>query len=207
MIELIDYPLSERSYPVRLLMSQLGIENFTTIEEGFVTQNGVSNEIMKISPLGDFPILLDGDKKVWSSNACLIYLASKYDANDSWYPQDPDTLANLHEWLIIASELSDSIGKLREHEIFLRDDVNINEKKKLAYSLLKKIETQLWKNNLTNKVWLVDNQPTIADLACFSYIIFSDQASISLMDFPYIKKWCKQIHNLPNFSEIPGIYS
>ena len=206
-MEIIDYPLSERSYPLRLLMAQLNIENQTIIAEELISKQNISRNILKISPLGDYPILIDGDKTVWSSTACLIYIASKYDKENNWYPQAPEILAQIHEWLFIATELSYTIGNLRNHEIFLQEENDISLKKKSAYNLLKKFETQLWKNSLNEKNWLIGNTPTIADLVCFSHIIFSDQATISLMDFPHIKKWLKRIHNLPKFIEIPGTYS
>lgn len=49
--------------------------------------------------------------------------------------------------------------------------------------------------------------PTVADIACFPYVMLSDEAGISLIDYPAIRRWTDRIKRLPGFTVMSGIFA
>ena len=74
--------------------------------------------------------------------------------------------------------------------------------KRIIKPILNLIDQHL---NKSKNQWLALNRPTIADIACFTYIALAPEGGISLENYPAINKWCNQIKKLPNFLEISGI--
>lgn len=55
-------------------------------------------EYLAINPNGMVPALVDGDLKLWESNAIIQYLADKV-GDDSLFPSEPKQRANIVRWL------------------------------------------------------------------------------------------------------------
>ena len=47
----------------------------------------------------------------------------------------------------------------------------------------------------------------MADIACFPYVMLSDEAGISLIDYPAIRRWTDRIKRLPGFTVMSGIFA
>jgi glutathione S-transferase len=67
--------------------------------------------LLKVSPAGKVPALVDGDTHVWESLAILEYLAEKFPAAGLW-PKDPAARAHARA---IASEMHAGFVPLRRH--------------------------------------------------------------------------------------------
>ena len=52
-----------------------------------------------MNPLGQIPVLQDGDVVLADSNAILVYLAKRYAAGTAWLPEDPVGAARVQRWL------------------------------------------------------------------------------------------------------------
>ena len=48
--------------------------------------------------------------------------------------------------------------------------------------------------------------PTIADVACFPYIMLSEEGGISRQDYPAIRRWCDRFKRIRGFIVMPGIF-
>lgn len=72
---------------------------------------GSKEEILKASPAGKVPVLLDGDVAVWESLAILDYLADKFPAAKLW-PADAGARAYARS---IAAEMHAGFAPLRNH--------------------------------------------------------------------------------------------
>ncbi|XP_032253508.1 glutathione S-transferase theta-2B-like isoform X1 [Phoca vitulina] len=59
----------------------------------------LSKEFFQINRLQKVPVLKDGDFILTESSAILIYLSSKYQTADHWYPSDLRARARVHEYL------------------------------------------------------------------------------------------------------------
>jgi len=56
-------------------------------------------DYLALNPLGQVPVLTDGDLVLRDSSAILVYLARKYDKSNKWLPTDPDKQALVQQWL------------------------------------------------------------------------------------------------------------
>jgi glutathione S-transferase len=68
-------------------------------------------EILKVSPAGQVPVLLDGDMVVWESLAILQHLAERFPKVAVW-PKEPTARAHAHA---IAAEMHAGFAALRQH--------------------------------------------------------------------------------------------
>ncbi|WP_245688471.1 glutathione binding-like protein [Vibrio sonorensis] len=52
---------------------------------------------------------------------------------------------------------------------------------------------------MAGKEWMVATNPTIADLALYSYIKLAPEGGVSLLDYPNIEAWLIRIESLTGF--------
>lgn len=50
------------------------------------------------------------------------------------------------------------------------------------------------------------NHPTVADIACFPYIMLSEEGGISRQDYPAIRRWCDRVKRIEGFIVMPGVF-
>jgi glutathione S-transferase len=63
-----------------------------------------------------------------------------------------------------------------------------------AHALLKVIEQEL-----AASPFLVGDHPSIADVACYSYIAHAPEGNVDLSDYPHLRSWLQRIEALPGF--------
>jgi len=74
-------------------------------------QPGSRDAVLKYSPTGKVPVLIDGDIAIWESLAILDYLAERFPAAKLW----PDDMAARARARAIAAEMHAGFGDLRNH--------------------------------------------------------------------------------------------
>ncbi len=197
-MKLYDVEFSGNCYKVRLLLSMLEID-YEIVPIDIANREQKAPEYLKKNPLGEIPTLEDGDLILRDSQAILVYLARKY-GNDSWFPNDPDEMAQVIQWLFTAcNEIARGPMDARAHFKF-NLDIDIDR----AYEKSKTILTII-DNHLIDKNWLALNRVTIADIACFPYIALAEEGNISLEPYPHLQNWIARIKQLQNFIPMPGI--
>ena len=67
-----------------------------------------------------------------------------------------------------------------------------------SHDLLKVVDQEL-----ANSEFLVGNQPTIADVAAYSYIAHAPEGNVSLDDYANVRAWLARIEALPGFVGMP----
>ncbi len=141
------------------------------------------------------------------SAAILVYLATRYDKTASWYPSsDPAKIAQITEWLAFADGITASASQARLAEGFFYN-VDADACRARAHQLFRILDEHLWFAEHRKQRWLVAGDlPTIADLACFPYIILSEEGSISRQDYPAIRRWTDRIKRIPGFIVMPGVF-
>ena len=72
---------------------------------------GSREEVLKFSPAGKVPVLIDGDSRVWESLAILEYLAEKFPAAGLW-PKDAAARSHAR---VVASEMHAGFMALRRN--------------------------------------------------------------------------------------------
>jgi len=192
MITLYRHPLSGHSHRVELMLSLLKLD-YTLIDVDLMTGAQKQPEFVAKNPFGQVPVLEDGDITLWDSNAILVYLARSY-SNDSWLPETPIEEAKVTPWLSVAAgkiafgpaaaRLVNVFGAGLDHQ----NAINI------ANDVL-----GVMNSVLSSNVYLAGNNPTIADVAAYSYIAHAPEGDVALSAFPAVEGWLARIEALDGF--------
>ena len=143
------------------------------------------------------PVLEDGEIVVSDSNAILVYLARTY-APD-WIPSDAVGEANVQRWLTLAAgEIAFGSCAARLITVF-GAPLDPNFAAATAEKAMQKLE-----HGLTGRDWLVGEQPTIADVANYSYTAHAPEGNVSLEPYPNVRAWLARFEALPGFEAMPA---
>jgi glutathione S-transferase len=202
-IRLYTFPLSGHAHRAQLFLSLLNLPH-ELVQVDLSKGAHKTPEYLAMNPMGQVPVLQDGDVTLSDSNAMLVYLATKY-ADASWLPRDPLGAANVQRFLSIsANEIVRGPATARLIHVFKASlDYNV------ALTFCKRILPVI-DGGLAGQSFLVGEQPTIADVACYTYIAHAPEGGIKLDEYPNIQAWIKRIEALPGFvpmkaSPIPNV--
>lgn len=198
MIELFEFALSGNCHKVRLMLSFLGLE-YTSHLVNAGEREHKSPAYLLMNPLGQVPVLKDGDIILRDSQAILVYLARAYGA-DTWFPTDAAQAALITAWLsTAANEVTRGPNALRLHHKFGRT-IPVEEATTITANLL-----QVLNEHLAHRQWLATDSMTIADIAVYPYIALAHEGNVELGAFPHIEHWLRRIERLRGFVAMPGI--
>jgi glutathione S-transferase len=198
MIKLYDVALSGNCHKVRLLLSLLQI-GFESIPVDLFKGEGQTEQFLQLNPLGEVPVLIDGNVTLRDSQAILVYLARRY-SNDNWLSTEAEAMSHVMEWLFFAANY------IRQGPEFARRYYKFNRKLDIelasqrAYSVLKILD-----DRLSQTPWLAGDNVTIADIACFPYIGLAPEGKIALDSYHNVISWLERIKQLPGYLAMPGL--
>lgn len=197
-MKLYDLELSGNCYKVRLLASLLKTP-LEIVPVDFMGGAHKQPEFLALNPLGEIPVLIDGDLVLRDSQAILVYVARQY-GGEQWLPAHPTEMAQIMQWLSTAANdiargpndarLSDKFGYL----------LDVEQARNKAHRIIGIVD-----QHLSNRQWLELDRPTIADIACFPYIALSHEGGVSLDAYPNVNAWIARIKALPGFIPMPAI--
>lgn len=192
-IKLFTFPLSGHSHRVELLLSLLNIDA-ELVNVNLAEGQHKSPEFLAKNPAGQIPVLEDADITLYDSNAILMYLATKYDVDRTWYPEDLLSQVRIQAYFSLAAgKLAFGPCNARIINVFGRD-LDKDFCHTLANDLL-----FLLNGELSEKQWLVGDGPTLADIAHYTYIAHAPEGDVSLEEYPHIKSWLARIEQLDGF--------
>lgn len=195
-IKLYGVALSGHCHRVKLFLHLLDIQ-YEQIEAGADVR--ATADFRKLNPLGQIPVLVDGDVVLSDSNAILIYLAKRYAADSKWLPQDAVGAAQVQRWLSIAAgELRFGPANARIHALWKMGKDDPVRAAEIGRDLL-----GFMNQHLASHDYLASAYPTIADLACHSYVAHAPEGGISLDAYPAVRAWLARIEQLPGFVAMP----
>jgi glutathione S-transferase len=207
MIRLYDFELSGNCYKARLLMGILGVPFERVAIDFYPAREHKSRWFLEINPLGQLPVIDDDGFVLRDSHAILVYLAAKYDQSGKWHPHaEPQMVAKVAEWLAFADSITATASAARLHDgLFYEFDVE--ECRAGARALFRVLDEHLWFAEQQGLNWLCPgDHPTIADIACFPYVMLSEEGGISRLPYPSIRRWTDRVKRIPGFSLMPGIF-
>ena len=207
MITLYDYELSGNCYKVRLLLSMLGLEHRLESVEFYPSKLHKSDAFLRVNPLGQLPALTDDKLTLRDAQAILVYLASQYDKSGQWYPSaNAKLVGEIQMWLSFADSLTGSISAARLHDLFFFD-FDEEACRRRAHELLRILDEHLWMREKTGGKFLCDAaHPTVADIACFPYVMLSDEGGVSLSDYASVRRWTDRVKRIPGFIVMAGVF-
>ena len=207
MITLYDYELSGNCYKLRLLLNILGVDYERKPVDFYPGREHKSDWFLEHNPLGQLPVLIDGDFTLRDAQAILVYIATRYDKTGAWYPtKDPRRLGSVAQWLAFADAITGTASAARLHD-GLFYDVDIDACRAGAHRLFRILDEHLWFAEKDSEGWLCPgDHPTVADIACFPYVMLSEEGGISRQDYPAIKRWTDRVKRIPGFIVMSGIF-
>jgi glutathione S-transferase len=155
---------------------------------------------VSLNPVGDLPMLVDGDVVLTDLPAMLFHLCRRYDPAGRWRGDDVE----VGRWIAFAAGPLGSVSRARasiafgapgDRETLLAE----------ARAALRTIEDQLTGNTLIGLSFIAAKEPTLADIAVFPAVALSHDCGIGHEDYPAINLWQRRIRRLPRFVTMPGI--
>ena len=192
-LKLYSFPLSGHAHRVQLALSLMGLPHELIVVD---LKNAAqkTSEFLKLNPFGQVPVLDDDGTVVFDSNAILVYLAAKYDADGRWLPRDPKGQADVQVWFAIAAgQIAFGAAAARLITVFgakLNPDDVIGR----AHALLKVMDDQL-----AGRPFLVGQSATLADVACYSYNAAAPEGNVALVAYPNVRAWLARVEALAGF--------
>jgi glutathione S-transferase len=197
-MKLYDFELSGNAYKIRLLLSFLKLA-YERVAIDLKNAEQKSPEFLALNPLGQIPVLVDGDVCVRDSQAILVYLARRY-GGELWLPTEAVAMSQVMQWLFTAGhEIQVGPSAARVFHLFGRP-LDINHANQRSHDVLRLLDGQL-----KGRDWLELDRPTIADVACFPYIALTKDARIPLEPYVNVQAWIERFKQIPGFVEMPGL--
>lgn len=192
-ITLYRHPASGHAHRVELLLSLLQVP-YTMVDVDLMRGAHKKPAFLAKNPLGQVPVLEDGDVTLADSNAILVYLALRYDAAQRFLPRDPVGAAHVQRWLSLASgELAYGPAALRRATLF-QSPVDREKLEQASKQLLGLLES-----TLATHPYLTGDDLTIADIAMYTYTAHAPEGGLSLEPYPSLRAWIARIEALPRF--------
>jgi glutathione S-transferase len=189
-------PLSGHTHRVQLFLHLLDLPYAFADSPADVRRSAA---FRALNPLGQIPVLQDGDAVLADSNAILVYLAKRYAAGTAWLPEDPVGAARVQRWLSqAAGEIMFGPATARVQARFYDTGVPPALSQALAARVL-----GLMDGELAARDWLAADNPTIADVACYSYVAHAPEGGIALDPYPHVRAWIARVQALPGFVAMP----
>lgn len=197
MIKHYGFPLSGHSHRVELMLSLLGLPSEFILVDLKVGAQKAPDFIASINSFGQVPAIDDNGVVLADSNAILVYLANTY-GKGQWLPSDAVGQARVQRWLSAAAgQLSAGPAAARLATVF-GAEIDTVAAIARSHALLQLVEQQLSQSR-----FLADEQPTIADIAFYTYVAHAPEGNVSLADYPHVRAWLASIEALPGFVGMP----
>lgn len=195
-IRLHAMSLSGHAHRATLCLSLLGLP-FETVEVNLAAGEQKRPAFLAMNPFGQVPVIEDGDTVIFDSNAILVYLAKRY-GNPSWLPEDPVGAAHVAQWLSLAAgPIAHGPCAARLIKLF-GYPLDYEAAARISNQLFNVIEPAFGK-----RPFAAGTNPTIADVAAYTYIAHAPEGGISLDPYPNIRAWLARIEALPGFVAMP----
>lgn len=190
-VKIHSFPLSGHAHRVELFASLAGIgHEIINVDLGGGEHKGDS--FLALNPVGQVPVIEDGEVVISDSNAILVYLARRY--APSYLPQDPVLEAEVQRFLTLAAgEIAFGPAAARLINVF-NAPLDAQFCKGVADRVFNKLEA-----HMIDRQFLVGGTPTIADIAIYSYTAHAPEGGISLEPYPNLRRLLTNIEALPGF--------
>jgi glutathione S-transferase len=192
-IRLYRHPISGHSHRVELGLSLLGLP-YELKDVDLFKGAHKQPEFLTKNAFGQVPVIEDGDVTLADSNAILVYLGERYDEAGRYWPRTAQAKANVVRWFSIAAgPVAAGLAAARAVRL-LNAKHDYERAVAISQQLLKTLEGEL-----TAREYLAGPGPTLADVACYTYVARAPEGDISLEPYPALRAWLGRIEALPGF--------
>ena len=160
-------------------------------------------EFVAVNPNGKVPVLVEGEFVLWESNAIQQYLASKVPDSTLW-PCDPRARADIARWQFWeASAWSVAVHILMQERLIKQithageaDPAKVEQGLREFRHCANILET-----HLADREWLVGEEPTLADIAIVSQLMYASRIGLPLVEYPNLSRWHARVDALSSAAQ------
>jgi glutathione S-transferase len=201
-MKLYGFPASPNTWKVRALASYLKMPlefEFVDLLQGAQR----TPAFLAMNPGGRTPVLVDGDFKLWESNAILQYLASK--TPTALYPYDACGRADIARWQ--CWDLAHWGAQACQPLIFenlVKKVVNIGPADAAAVAKSTEAfhkEAKMLDEHLAKQKYLVGDALTIADFSVAAPLFHAKGAEMPIGPYANMRAWFERVSALPCWAE------
>jgi glutathione S-transferase len=201
-MKLYGFPPSPNTWKVRAVAAHLGLRlDFELVD--LTKGQSRSPEYLALNPTGRTPVLVDGDFKLWESNAIMQYLASR--APNSLWPNDARTRADIMRWQ--SWQLAHWGKEACEPLVFQRlvkkvlglgaPDEAVVAKAIEAFNR----EARVLDAHLSGRSYLVGNAITLADFSVAATLFHAKEAELPIAPYSHVLDWFARVSALAAWSD------
>lgn len=155
-----------------------------------------SPDFRALNPMGEVPVLVDGDTVVTQSAVIQTYIAERA---GQFLGTTPDDQREVMRWMFFDNHKVSGVGgPLRFNMNFLPLDKRSAETNQFLAmrfaSALKVLNT-----HLSTRDWIVGTAPTIADFANCGYLFYEEPFTFDRKNYPALDGWLDRIAALPGW--------
>jgi glutathione S-transferase len=183
---------SGHAYKVRLFLLLTGMSHRYEWVDISQPRHARPDDFQKASTYGEVPVLVDEGRSWCQSNAILIHLAQK----SQRFCGEPHEWPRVLEWLFWEpNRINFSIPNLRFAHRYVPQPPEV-----LSYLAARaQADLETLDTHLSQQAFLLSSGFTIADISCASYLFWAEEARISLMPFPHVQRWLRNIQEQPGW--------
>ena len=201
-MKLYGFPPSPNTWKVRALAAHLGVPlelEFIDLSKGAQ----YAPAYLALNPTGRTPTLIDGDFKLWESNAILQYIAGK-SANSLW-PNDARTRADIAHWQFwqLAHWGAEACQPLTFQRL-VKKIMNLGPPDEAAIAKGTEAfnkEAKMLDAHFAKQPYLVGKDLTIADFAVAAPLFYAKEAEMPLGPYSHLRGWFDRVAALPCWRE------
>lgn len=185
---------SGNAYKAALTMELSGID-WQPIFVDFFKGEARSEAFKEINPMGEVPVMVDGDVTLTQSGVIQQYVVDK---TGNLGGADADKYEILRWVLWDNHKMSSQAGTTRFLMNFLPEDKRpadvikfMQARMAAAFSILD--------THLADRDWLVGNSLSVADISNCSYLFYEEPFGFNRSDWPNIDAWLERISQTPGW--------
>jgi glutathione S-transferase len=194
-MKLYGFGESGNAYKCALALTLVDLE-WQPVFVDFFNGGTRTPDFRTVNPMGEVPVLVDGDLTLTQSGVILDYISSK---TGKLGGRSAAERREVLRWLFWDNhKLSTQIGTTRFLMNFLAPDKRPEGVTPFLQGRLKAAYTVL-NDHLSTRAWIVGDGPTIADLSCCGYLYYPEPYGFARSDWPHIDAWLTRISDLPGW--------
>ena len=183
---------SGNAYKAALTMELAGYA-WEPVKVDFFNGEARSPAFRALNPMGEVPVLRDGDLTLTQSAVIQLHVAER---TGRFGGTDRNEVLR---WLFWDNhKLSGVAGSTRFLSNFLPPEKRSAEVIAFQQGRLK-AAYQVLNDHLSARDWVADTAPTIADFACCGYLYYPEPFGFDRADWPHIDAWLDRIAGLPGW--------
>ena len=192
-IKLYCFGESGNAYKAALPLELSGLDWTPVKVDFFNGETRTDSYRSGINPMGEAPVLVDGETRVTQSGVIQMYITEK---SGKFGGASPEEAREVLRWCFWDNhKLSSQAGMTRFLMNFLPEDKRPAEVIDFSRARLA-AAYKLLDAHLSNRDWIVGNGPTHADFSCCGYLFYPEPFGFDRAEWPNIDRWLSAIQGL-----------